>query len=362
MTSIPPTDPTAGVPSAQIRDDGGLADIDLAVPKVLDELVVERRVFRADDCGGRAAFPSGLVPRVAAAARRAGYPAEVKDVAEPPVPAAMATADGLDAAGRRLAAALAASRRGVVLARSNRERMAVIRQAIDLFSTARIMVVTKTRGEARRIGEALRSGRGEPVDVYTRQPTTSDARIQVGTAGSLDLSIAGVVLLVDATQTLHDGVGECLLLLRRARVYGLLDDRRRLVRRERLVIEGNLGPVIGRLGAADDATVEVRAAFAAWTGGERPDRPMGLDWKPGSIWANDRRNVAIARLAAALASGNLAACWEHGLFLDGEPELPPVDGRRVAVLVESPLARRHPRTAPSWLARALRRRRCCRPR
>jgi hypothetical protein len=248
MTSIPPLrDPAAGEPTVLIRDNGCLADIEPAPPEVVEELVVERLTFRVDDCGvlqaglrherllifdagGRAAFPSGLVPRVADVVRRAGYRVEVQDFAEPPVPAAMAVADALDADRRQLAAELAASRRGVVLTRSACERTAVIELAIELFAPAKVMVVTKTRREAWGIGKALRAGRQEPVAIFTRQHTTSDVRIQVGTAGSLDLVHAGVVILADATQALHNRIAHDVLLLARPRIYGLYDDRRRLTR------------------------------------------------------------------------------------------------------------------------------------
>ena len=171
---------------------------------------------------------------------------------------------------------------------------------------------------------------------YTRQLTTSDARIQVGTDGGLDLLGPGVVLFTDARHVLREGVRGRLLILRRQRVLGLLDERLVLSRRERLVIEGYAGPVIGRIGAPDDEPEDVRAVFADWTGGERPDEPLGLEWKRRSIWGNPERNEATARLATALADGDLGTLWAYGLFLDGELVLRPPADRRVAVLVESP--------------------------
>jgi hypothetical protein len=67
------------------------------------------------------------------------------------------------------------------------------------------------------------------------------------------------------------------------------------------------------------------------------------------MWDNDRRNEAIARLAAALAAGDMTAPWEYGLFLDDDPDLRSCAERRVAVLVESPEhARTLGRLLPGW--------------
>jgi hypothetical protein len=319
--------------------------------EVLEELAVARRAFVADgqgrlrreaepeylfdfDPAGGVNFLSGLVPRVAAAARRAGYTVEVQDEAGTLIPAAPPAA-GLHADRRRLAAALAGRRMGVVLARSDAERLAFMGLVLDLFAPGRVMVVTKTRDEAWEVCRALQAGRDEPVACYTRQFTRSDARIQVGTAGSLDLAGARVVVFMDATQVQHERVRPHLRILRRQRLFGLHDDRVDLSRREQLVLEGYLGPVIGRLGPEDETAADVVAIFADWRGGERPDRPLGLEWKRGSLWANPERNAAIARLAVALGGGDLAALWEFGLFLDDEPVARLRSDRRVAVLVES---------------------------
>ena len=108
--------------------------------------------------------------------------------------------------------------------------------------------MTSTRAEARAVAAALRGGREEPVACYVRQYTRSDVRIQVGTAGSLELGDSDVVVLADAGLALHERVQRGPLLLGRTRVCGLLGDRPGLSRRERSVIEGHLGPVVGRLG------------------------------------------------------------------------------------------------------------------
>ena len=87
------------------------------------EVFAERRRFGVDARGGlrRDSKPehlfeldadgelhvlSGLVPRLAAAARRAGYPVELQDLAEPTVPASAPDGADLDDDGQRLAAIL----------------------------------------------------------------------------------------------------------------------------------------------------------------------------------------------------------------------------------------------------------------
>ena len=173
---------------------------------------------------------------------------EVRELAEPPVPASPPQLEDLDEEPRRLVAALTRSRRGVVRVRSAADRLAVLDLAIRVFQTGHLMIVASTRSAARTVARALRAGRAEPVGCFIRQPTRSDVGIQVGTAGSLDPTVAGVVVFADATQVLHERVRRDVSRLPRQRIYGLLDERRNLSRRERLVIEGYVGPVIGRLG------------------------------------------------------------------------------------------------------------------
>lgn len=366
MTSIRTSpEPAAGAPALVIRADGVVARIDQPPREVLEELVVGRRAFAADGRGGvrrdwepedlfdldpdgRLAFFAGLVPRVAAAARRAGYAVEVRDEGEPTIAAAPVDDLGLDPDRRRLAADLAGCRRGVVLALTRADRIATIDLILELFAPGRVMIVTKTRDEAREISRALRAGRREPVACYTRQRTQSDIRVQVGTAGGLDLADARVVIFADATQALHEGIRNYRDVLRRQRIYGLLDPRVDPARRERLVIEACLGPVVGRVGPAGAPTPDVVAVFADWPGGERPDEPLGLGWKRGSIWDNAERNAAVARLANALAGGDAEVLWGSGLFLDEEIAGLP-DALRIAVLVESAEhARALGRLLPGW--------------
>lgn len=371
-TSTRPTE----APALLIRDDGLVARVDAPPDVVLEELVARRRRFTVDGVGGvrsdrvseplfdvdrdgRLAFFSGLAPRVAEAARRAGYRVEVLAESEPPIQAA--PLDGLDLVGdrRRLAEALVGVRRGVVLAASWGERLAAIDLILRLFSPGRIMVVTTLRNDAFRIAAALRRRHREPVACYTRQYTQSDARIQVGTYGCLDLDAADVIVFEEATQVLHVRVLADLQtriyrrcgFLARKRFLGLLDPRAVLGRREQLVIESCLGPVVGGVGIVVAGGPSVKATFADWPGGERPDLPLGLEWKRTSIWANSGRNAAVARIATALAGGDAGVLGEFGLFLEEEVAGLP-DDRRVALLVESAEhARALGRLLPGWRLR-----------
>jgi hypothetical protein len=332
---------------------GTCAAIRPAPEVLLGELLVERSRFSSDargglrrdvrperlfelDEGGALLVPSGLVPRLVAAASRAGYEVEVRDLTEPLITASPAGLPDLADDRRRLATALAGSRRGVVHYRTADERLATIKLALGLFPTGRLMVVTTTRGEARKIARALRAGRDEPVGCFTRQFTRSDVRLQVGTAGGLDPTVAAVIVFSDARQVLHQRLRSDLMYLRRPRLYGLLDAQCGLGRRERLAIEACLGPVIGGIGGAESGAAAVRAVFADWTGAERPDEETGLGWKRASIWHNPDRNGAIAQLATVLAGGDAEALWPFGLFLDDEPNVRIPDKVRVVVLVESP--------------------------
>ena len=99
----------------------------------------------------------------------------------------------------------------------------------------------------------------------------------------MDLSGAAVVVFTEARQVLHRRVCQLSMIWKR-RAYGFLGPEADLSRREWLVVEASLGPVVGRLGVPDDHLVEIQAGFADWPGGEQPDRPLGLEWKRASIW------------------------------------------------------------------------------
>lgn len=365
-------------PALLIRDHGGHATLRRPPRELLAALAAElafvRREFAVDARGGlrrdrdaEALFeidrdgelhvPSGLVPRLVAAAGRAGYSVDVQDGGNLVVPASMVDLLGEREDIVRLAAALAGSRRGVLAARSRGHRLAALRLIIRLFPAGKIMVFASTRAEAKKIARDLSSRAAEPIACFTRQLTRSDVRVQVGTLGGLDPTVAGVVVFADARQALHARARRDLAHLGRQRIYGLLDDRAGLGRRERLLIEAGIGPVIGRLGAADEFPVVVRAVFADWTGGELPDLPLGLAWKRESIWHNPARNAAIARLASALVAGDDAPLWEHGLFLGGEGAARPPADPTVVVLVESPEhARGLAQLLPGWAVRSAERR------
>jgi hypothetical protein len=378
----------------RIRVHGGVADIHSLRRELLSELLVERLRFRPDGRGGlrfdqqrerlfvrdhegKLVVPAGLVPRLAAVLRRAGCRVEIEDRTDPLIPDP--APEFPEVAGeeqRAIVAALAGNRRGAIEVRSDRDRLAVLGLAMKVFTKHRIAIVTATRAAARKIGRYLRSILNEPVQLCTRGLAYSDARVRVGTIGSLDLELAQVIIFAQAAQVLHKDGPDRLAICRRPRIYGLLDARLDLSRRQRLLIEARLGPEIGRHGLTALRPAVVRAVFAAWPGKDRPDEPLGLEWKRSSIWHNAERNTAIARLAGALANGDISTLWEYGLFLEGEDSLDSGDKRRVVVLVESPEhacalgnllpgwsvlcadathsgdARKHDSTGSSWTGRA----------
>jgi hypothetical protein len=350
-----------------IRDDGCVATVHPLRAELLEELLIERWTFRPDGHGGvRAdsvpehffslddrgglAFLAGLVARVAASLRRAGYQVEIQDRGIPPISNVEPDVVNVTSYEQRaFVVALAGNRRGVIEVRSDRDRFEVIELVLRVFAQYPVAIVTKTRREARKLSRHLTATLKEPVDCCTRGLTGSDIRVRVGTIGSLDLTLASVVLFTDASQVLHKDVQRLLQMLRDQRVYGLLDDRLALSRRERLVIEGSVGPVISRHGQSGDRPVEVRAVFASWTGKDLPDEPLGLKWKRQSIWSNEERNSALSRIAGALTNGNVATLWEFGLFVDDMAVLQEGQKRRVVVLVESvEHANQLARYLPEW--------------
>ncbi len=337
-----------------IRVHGSLAGIPSPRPEIFAELVVELRRFRPDGRGGLRrvtdlehlfdlnhhgdlTVPSGLVPRLAAVVRQAGYRVEIEDLAEPasaaPTPDSLG---GLDDPRHGFVTSMTAARRGVIQVGFGSDKLAVIELLPKMFERQPIVIITKSRGESKKISRRLRATLKEPVACCTRGRSGSETRVRVGTEPSLDLSLAAVVVFADARQILHRRVRDQLLIFRRQRIYGLLDDQHGLSYRERLVLEAYLGPVLGRLSAPDEHPVDVQAVFADRPRSDRPDQPLGLDWKRRSIWHNADRNNTIARISTALASGDQAALWEFGVFLNDKPDLERPDNQRVSVLVESP--------------------------
>ncbi|MGP0070009.1 MAG: hypothetical protein ACLQGP_41205 [Isosphaeraceae bacterium] len=363
----PPIDPSAGPPAILIRDYGACANIHPARLEMFEDLLVERQSFLSDgrgglrretkpehlfdlDAQGSVNVPAGLVPRLAAAARRAGYRVDIQDHGEPPSAAPAPDLVGaIDNARLGLAESLARSRRGVIEVCSAQDKPSMIELVARVFTSGPIAIVTKSRREAIMLNRRLATSLREPVHCCTRGRTGSDGRIRVGTIRSLDLTVAGVVFFVDATQILHEDVPDRLMTLRRQRIYGLLGDTLPLSRRQRLVIEAFGGPVIGRLGPPGERPADVRVAFASWPGKDQPDEPLGLVWKRQSIWHNTDRNAAITRVTEALAGDDLATLWKYGLFLEDEDDLRHEEPRRVVVLVESlEHGRELGRLLPGW--------------
>jgi hypothetical protein len=360
-------DLAAAPPAILIRDYGVGANVHPAPPEMFVDLLVERQRFHSDGRGGLcreaqtqclfdlvpdggANVPAGLVPRLAAVARRAGYRVDIQDLGEPPRAAPSPELVGvIDNEQLDLAESLAGSRRGVIVVRSTQHKLGMVELVARVCTLHPIAIVTKTRREARKFCWSLGKTLAEPVECCIRGSVRPDARIRVGTINNLDLTVAGVVVFVDATQILHKDVPRRLMILRRTRIYGLLGDHLAPSRRERLLIEAYAGPVIGRLGPPGEPPRDVRAAFASWPGKHRPDEPLGLIWKRRSIWHNSDRNAAIARLAEALAGGDLATLWTYGLFLDDEDDPGHGEQEQVIVLVESlEHGRELGRLLPGW--------------
>ena len=272
----PSPDPAAGLPPIRIRDRGACAEVHHVWRGLLAGVLAKRRRFGAVagvepeylfdlDAGGVLHVPSGLVPRLAEAARRAGHAVEVEDLAERPVPAGTSDLAGLDDDHRRLAAHLAIARRGVVVAGSAAERVAVIAMAARVFPAGLFMVMTKTRKQAGEIEQgparnpsaswwmlhaaAHPLGRPHPGR-DARRPGPHRRR-----GRRLRRRVAGPARARPPLDVVPPAPAD-LRTARRA--LGLS-------RRERLVIEGYIGPVIGRLGPPE--IEPVRYGLFSPTGG-----------------------------------------------------------------------------------------------
>ena len=89
------------------------------------------------------------------------------------------------------------------------------------FFPGSIMVIAESRQEMHRLTHRLRRRLKGPVVYISKGPTLSEARVEVGTEGSLELMSADVVILARANQALQASMRKHLVYLPRQRIYGL---------------------------------------------------------------------------------------------------------------------------------------------
>jgi hypothetical protein len=199
--------------------------------------------------------------------------------------------------------------------------VALVAAAALAFPHACISIGVASRSLAVSFHARLSRRLREPVALHHKHGVVfSEERLRVATAGSLDPWWSDLVLFVEASGAITRRFIPTLSEVKYGQTaFGFVDESKLLGARERLRLEGYLGPIIHRVGPGP-ATVSVLVVKL------KPVPPLGvhdaLERKRRAIWSNRLRNAAIARAATLCAR-------ESTGFL-------PRPASTVAVLVESP--------------------------
>jgi hypothetical protein len=370
---------------------GPLAGVDTALVDLLAPLFITPcRVFTNN--GGRVAshvihqglfhvaygrfwFPAGAVPRIAAWLQGHGHEVQIMDQTPP--------RQGVDIDQTALAKlphdqadfvrAVVENRRGLVEVPNASLSIPLIASAARALPQARITIATASRSLARQVCRQLRRRLGEPVLLLARGGVVlSDARLKVCTRSGVDEGSTDIVFYFQATDAITawylgerrrdederdaafqarlrarlQGQPTTLPSIHPARsleityqhVYGFVSQGQRLGRRERLVLEAQVGTVMHRVAGPAGPPAEVQVLLAEAPLVMVAASADGLDRKRRAIWQADRRNDVIAEIADGFVCRDVEALWRHGLLLDGHDHGMGAGSRplRVAVLVESP--------------------------
>jgi hypothetical protein len=227
----------------RVRDN--VADVTPAPPEVIDPLREVPRVVSQpggprgveagrvvdrlgwDRPGGGVRILAGLVPRVAAALRRAGHTVEVVDLA-PPCTRLEADSEWLerqDDATRAPFAAIEQNRRGQIAVPAVASKPASLVTIVTAFPTAHITVVVATRQRARSLGGHLRHRLGEPVTVAAGAYICAPARLRIAIPAYKQPADADLVIFESSDSAVNKVAVESLEELDRPRlaephVYG----------------------------------------------------------------------------------------------------------------------------------------------
>jgi hypothetical protein len=182
----------------------------------------------------------------------------------------------------------------------------------------------------------------EPVALHHKHGVVfSEERLRVATAGSLDPWWSDLVLIVEVSDAITRLFQRTMSELKNGQAaYGFVDESKRLGARERLRLEGVLGPIIHRLGPGP-AMVSVLVVKL------EPVQTLNvrdaLERKRQEIWSNQVRNAAIARTAIMVADGRAGPTIRPGSNVTVLVESPE-HGRALARLLEGwPLLERRPK-------------------
>jgi hypothetical protein len=299
-------------------------------------ILVEQEYWGLDGDGNQGVL-TGLVPRIARMLEAAGHRVTVEDLVDRSLPARnWHLFPGADRRTAGLLRDLDREPRGQIIADSE----AGARRAIALvtrFFTGKVMIICPRRRDAHRLLDGLGGSITEPIGLVTRGFGRTDARVEVGTVGSLDLRVALTLVLYGTDQAFREVTLEHLVPLETPRIYGVRVPADRHWPRRELFLEAILGPVLGESEAGSGMSVGVSVQLARWPGEDCACGGFGLEWKRRAIWHNGERNDAIARIAGALADGDESRLRGYGLFVDTPSfDKGPARRLRVVLLVESP--------------------------
>jgi hypothetical protein len=369
------TGPRGAGPIVRLWIAGAFADLDPEVaPLVVPILQYVRRSYRPDGRGGTATsiqrvpvyqfdregrlmFFAGHVPRVKAVLEHHGVRVEVVE-GHPPRPRIQPgdiRPGGLDPDALAVVETLVRTRRGQIAVPGRDDRVALVAHLARALPGAGITVLFASRDQAGDFCHCLRRHASEPVLLVLRGFYRAEVRLRVCTFGSFDPSAADLVIFGEATDALHSKGRKLLPHLLNQKIFGFAEPEVQLGARERLLLEGFLGPVVAEWPSrgARLADVHVRLVETPWSPAPGPGSVLE---RKRARWADDRRNAALAELAEGLADDRRGPLERHGLFLDDEvarSEDEP-SRRRVAILVESPEhGRQLSKLLPGWSLRTV---------
>jgi hypothetical protein len=293
---------------------------------------------------------SGMVPRLMERLSESGYDLELRELIAPgSLFSPTVNLQGEGAQNSDQCVTMGNEPRGQIEIESPACAVQAIANLCRYFRD-RLMIVADCIPETYRLAHRLGRKLPEPVATITKGRASAQARVVVGTIGSLDLQMAKVVILPRAEQALGARVLDALKPLKRPLVYGLrvISEPRKPY--EELLLEGILGPVLYQYGSVARRRLRVTVDLADWPRQQPFRGHFGLAWKRHAIWSNAKRNHAIAAIATAIETGADAVLWEYGIFGD-QPIAPDSQGEPsdIAILVESPEhARILSRDLPHW--------------
>ena len=291
--------------------------------------------------GDSVAVPIGLVPRVVALLEGSGHRVAIVDRTppRPGVGAGEVEVGGLAGPDAALAGAVAANRRGLILAPGMPRRVAAIATMARAFPRARFSVAVASRSQVSSVHDRLRRLVREPVALHHKHGVIlSGARLKVCTWGSLDERASDLILFAEAGDALGLRFVRSTSALTNQHVFGFVGPGAEPHAREGLLLKALLGVVIHEIGGDGGRPAAVRVAVAKAPAVPIPGKLDALERKRRSVWHAGGRNAGVAEVAAALAEGREADLRRQDVLCGGEPPrgLDGAGGRRVAVLVESP--------------------------